>query len=187
VLSADWSDTDIAAYVDFCDQVEISDVSVPMQVWSSESDNKSAAHNLGGDASGIFQLMPATAKEIGYDTSLDPHLDHFRQLGVAGQMPWAAKFYAPHRGQVGTVARFYLCTFLPALLSCADDPTHVVAGKEGPLAWAYAGNAHAFDPQGTGVITVQSLVDRARRTTGPRTVELIGRAVEYKRGRDTDS
>ena len=179
-LTADWQDQDIAAYVEFCDAVQIADYTVPLQVWASESDNKAAAHNPNGNASGIFQLMPATAKDIGYNVRFDPTLAMFRAMPVAGQLDWARKFYGAHTGQVGTVASFYLCTFLPALLSCAADPTHVLAAKGGPLEWVYTANAASFDPLHTGFITVQSLVDAAARATGPRTHELMDRVRAYR-------
>jgi hypothetical protein len=185
-LTTDWTDQDLGAYVRFCDDLLIGDVSVPLQVWANESNCKASAHNTNGDASGIFQLMPSTAKDIGYPVAADPHLAAFRALGVAGQLVWAERYYNPHRGQISTVARFYLCTFLPALLSCADDPNHVLAGKDGPLAWAYNANWVSFDPgHATGTITPASLVAAAHRATGPRTRELISRAQAYGPSGDT--
>jgi soluble lytic murein transglycosylase-like protein len=60
-----------------------------LQVWANESDNKAGAHNPHGDASGIFQLMPSTAKDLGYPISADPHLSAYRLLGW-GTMPIGA-------------------------------------------------------------------------------------------------
>ena len=187
MLTADWSDAvDIPAYLAFCEAVGIEDETVPLRVWASESDNKASAHNPDGDASGVFQLMPDTAKGEGYDLASDPHLAAFRASGVAGQMVWATKFYGNHKGHVGTVARFYTCTFLPALLECADDPGFVLAAKGGPLAWAYEDN-RAFDHAGKGNIVVQDLVDATVRATGPRTRELIARVQTAKAARaETD-
>lgn len=184
-LTTDWTDDDVAAELDFCDVLEIADPSVPLQVWANESDNRSGAHNPNGDASGVFQLMPATARGLGYPLAGDPHLDAYRAMGVSGQLRWATRYYGPHKGQIGTVARLYLCTFLPALLECGDNMDAVLAVRDGTLGWAYAANHTSFDPHGTGVITVQSLVDAAQRATGPRTRELIARAVEAKRARVT--
>lgn len=184
-LTTDWTDQDIAAELAFCDAAGIDDCTVPVQVWANESDNRAGAHNPNGDASGIFQLMPSTARGLGYPVAADPHLSAFRLLGVSGQLPWATKFYAAHRGQVSTVARFYLCTFLPALLSCGDDPTHIIAAANGPLAWAYVANK-GFDPTGRGFISVGDLVDAAHRATGPRTRELIARILAAKAQADTD-
>ena len=185
VLTTDWSDEDVSAELDFCDALEIDDPSVPLQVWANESDNRASAHNPNGDASGIFQLMPATAKGLGYPLAGDPTLAAYRALGVSGQLRWATRYYGPHRGLISTVARLYLCTFLPALLECGDDMGAVLAAKGGTLGWAYDANWRSFDPRGTGVITVQSLVDAAARATGPRTRELIGRVQAAKAVRDT--
>lgn len=185
VLTADWNDSDIAAELAFCDAVGIEDPSVPLRVWANESDNKPAAHNANGDASGIFQLMPQTAAGLGYPLASDPHLALYRKLSPSGQLVWAEKFYGNHGGQVGTVARFYLCTFLPALLHCGDDMGHVIAAKGGALGWAYDANWRSFDPTARGFITVGDLVDAASRATGPRTHELIARVVEAKQMRDT--
>lgn len=182
MLTSDWTDADVGAFLDFCDAVEIIDETVPLQVWANESDNRAGAHNPNGDASGVFQLMPSTAGDLGYPLARDPHLVAFRASGVSGQLPWAAKFYGNHKGQVGTVARFYLCTFLPALLSCADDPNRILAGENGPLAWAYVAN-RGFDADGNGYIRVGDLVAAAVRATGPRTRELIGRVQAAKLGR----
>jgi hypothetical protein len=183
MLTADWTDTaDIPAYLAFLDAVGIEDETVPLRVWASESDNHAAAHNPDGDASGVFQLMPATAKDFGYNLAADPHLAAFRASGVAGQLVWATRFYSNHAGHVGTVARFYTCTFLPALLECADDSGFVLAAKGGPLAWAYDAN-RSFDHAGKGHITVQDLVDATVRATGPRTRELIARVQTAKAAR----
>lgn len=173
-LTLDWTDDDVAAEVAFCDSCGIADPTVPIQVWASESDNRAGAHNPNGDASGIFQAMPATLKGLGYDLASDPHLDAYRALGVSGQLAWATRFYGNHVGQVGTVARFYLCTFLPSLLSCGDDLTHVIAAHGGALGWAYDANP-AFDHDRKGWITVGDLVSAAVRATGPRTREIMDR------------
>jgi hypothetical protein len=186
VLTADWTDDDCAAEIAVCDALGIDDVTVPLQVWANESDNKPGAHNPNGDASGIFQLMPSIAKGLGYNVAADPHLEVFRRAGVTEQLRWATKFYGNHRGQVGTVARFYLCTFLPALLSCGDDMSHAIAAKGGTLSGAYDANP-VFDHDHKGWITVGDLVAAAARATGPRTRELMARVVAIKAARaDTD-
>jgi hypothetical protein len=181
-LTTDWSDADVSAELDFCDTIGCDDPTVPLQVWANESDNKAGAHNPNGDASGIFQLMPETAKGLGYPLSGDPHLANFRALGVAGQLKWAVRYYGAHAGKVNTVGEFYTCTFLPALLDCAKDLQFILCGQRGPLAWAYQAN-QGFDVGRRGFITVQDLVDAAQRATGPRTRELIARVLAAKAAR----
>ena len=174
--TADWLDADIRAYVDFCRAIGLTDAQllVPMTVWANESNNTTTAHNKNGDASGLCQLMPATAKGLGYDLAADPHLDAYRALSVTEQLSWCARYYANHKGRVGTVGRFYTATFLPAELESADDLQHVVCGTGGPYPWAYAAN-RGFDLHGRGYITVQDMVDAALRQCGPRTHELWAR------------
>ena len=196
-LTADWTDAaDIPAYSAMCDVLEIQDDTVPIQVWANESDNYSTAWNRGGNASGIFQAMPATLKGLGYDLASDPTLGKFRSLSIHEQLVWATRYYANHKGQTPTVAAFYLCTFMPALLSCASNPQATIAS---PTFYpgAYAGNWTSFDvlrdslghpvpdenghpQQHKGFIVVQDLVDAAARATGPRTHELMDRVRLYR-------
>jgi hypothetical protein len=185
-LTIDWSDADVQALLAFCDAIGCQDPTVPLQVWANESDNKAGAHNPNGDASGIFQLMPQTARGMGYPLDTDPHLDAFRASGVSAQLRWATRYYAPHKNKVGTVGEFYVCTFLPALLDCAKDPNSVLCALGGPLAWAYRANA-GFDPTGRGFIAVSDLVAAAQRATGPRTRELIARVLAAKALVPTDA
>lgn len=184
MLTADWQDTDVYAYLDFCDDVEIADPTVPVQVWANESDNRAGAHNPNGDASGIFQLMPQTAKSLGYDIAADPHLDAYRASGLVAQFAMAARYYGAHKGKVGTVARFYCSTFMPAFLGCADDPAYVLAADGGIRAWAYGPN-RGLDVTGRGSITIGDLVSAAARATGPRTRELMARVTAAKAARAT--
>jgi hypothetical protein len=179
MITQDWSDTDVAAFLDFCTATEIVDESVPIRVWANESDNRTTAHNPGGDASGIFQLMPATAKGIGYNVASDPKLAAYRELSVSGQLEWATKFYGTYKGRIGTVASFYVSTFLPALLPHADETGFVLCASTGPFAFAYNGNK-GFDTDKKGWITPGDLVDATVRATGPRTNELIARVAAAK-------
>lgn len=197
VYTRDWTDAeDVPAYSAMCDVLEIADCTVPLQVWANESDNRSTAWNRGGNASGIFQAMPATLRGLGWDVAHDLTLGKFRALTVHEQLIWATKYYGNHRGQTPTVAAFYLCTFLPALLSCASTPQAIIASPT-HYPGAYAGNWTSFDvlrdaaghpvpdkdghPQvNKGYIVVQDLVDAAARATGPRTRELMERVRTYR-------
>ena len=166
-----WTDADIRAALDFCAAEGIADPATPLGVWAAESDNDPTAHNPQGDASGIFQLMPATAVALGWDPD-DTHLDAFRRLPVADQMPWAIRFYAPHRGRLATPRDFYLRTFLPF----ADRADGVLAGRDGPRAAVYAANA-GLDVTAKGFLVADDLTAAAaRRDTSPRTRDLVARA-----------
>jgi hypothetical protein len=173
ILTTDWRDEDVDAYRNFCAVIKCPQT-VPVTVWANESDNRTTAHNANGNASGLFQMMPATAKGLGYDTTTDPTLAAYRALNVSEQLYWAIRFYVPFAGEIFTVARFYISTFLPALLSHADDPGFVLCGARGPYADAYLGN-RGFDEEGKGTITPSDLEAAAQRAVGPRTRELLSR------------
>jgi hypothetical protein len=174
MLTNDWTDDDLAAYVAFCASIGVDDLTVPITVWANESDNRTTAHNPNGDASGLCQMMPQTMRGLGYIG--DSNLADFRTLDVTGQLAWCQKYYAAHAGQIGTIARFYLATFLPALLSHGDDLAYVLCGQPGPMSWAYYAN-QGFDREHKGTITVGDLVRAANAAVGPRTRELISRVL----------
>ena len=174
MLTSDWSDDDLAAYIAFCGNVGVDDVTVPITVWANESDNRTTAHNPSGDASGLCQMMPATMRALGYVG--DPTLADFRTLDVTGQLEWCTKYYAPHAGRIGTIARFYVANFLPALLEHADDPNFILCGQPAPMSWCYYANI-GFDRTRRGAIMVGDLVKAANAAVGPRTRELISRVL----------
>ena len=173
-LTQDWTDLDVGSYQSFCDAMG-APVDAFIPVWMNESACRAAAHNANGDASGIFQLMPATAKGLVWDVDADPHLAAYRALSVSQQLEWAAKYYEPHKGLLTSPGAVYVCTFLPALLSHASDATFVLCATTGPFTWAYIAN-RGFDVDGKGWITVQDLADAAARAVAsPRGQELLQR------------
>lgn len=175
-LTDDWSDVDVAAYRAFCANVG-SPLDAPLGVWMNESACRAQAWNRAGDASGIFQLVPATARGLGWDTCADPHLAAFRALSVADQIAWAERYYGPHRGSLSDRGAVYVATFLPALLPQAGDPAYVLcsADPQSTYAWAYRANA-GLDRGATGTITVADLAAAATRAlNSPRGLELLDR------------
>lgn len=173
---SDWTAADVARYLAFCRAVGIADVTVPVRVWSFESNNLTTAHNPAG-ASGLFQLEPATAKDIGYPVAGDPDLAKFRAMTVSQQLEWAERYYGAHKGQIGDVASFYVSTWLPVLLPHAGDPTFKLAGKAGPYADAYAAN-RVFDKGAKGYIVPGDLVAAAdSAANSPRSQALLARIV----------
>jgi putative peptidoglycan binding protein len=142
-----------------------------LKCWKSESDVRAAAHNPNGDASGIFQAMPATLVGLGWgkDTAA------YRRLTATQQLEWALRYYRPYRGKLVSVGAVYTATFLPALIAHAGNPDFVLTAKSGPLGWAYAPNA-VFDRNGDLAITVGELEDAVRRNCiGARWTELLAR------------
>jgi hypothetical protein len=163
----EWTNDDADTLIAFCSSVGC-DVSVPLHVWAHESDNDPTAHNPNGDASGLFQLMPETAKDLGYDISADPHLAEYRALSVAHQLQWAVRYYAPHKLSLSTIAGFYAATFLPAMAHTIWlNPEATICGLRGPYSFAYRDNP-GFDPTRKGYITGEDLEAAATRAYGPR-------------------
>jgi hypothetical protein len=143
----------------------------PLCVWMSESGVHANAHNPNGDASGIFQAMPATLNGIGFPGS---PLD-FRTLAAHQQVQWARRYYGPYKGRLVNRAAWYVATFLPADLNLATDPNAVLVQKDGRRGWAYAANA-GFDENHDYVIQVHELTDAINRAChGPRWEELNAR------------
>lgn len=142
-----------------------------LSVWFSESGVRASAHNPSGNASGIFQAMPAILVGLGW-TAGDAA---YRQLTATEQLEWALRYYRPHRGQLGSIGAVYTATFLPALLKHAGAPDYVLCAKYGQLGFAYGPNA-VFDANFDLQITVGELEQAVRRNCwGPRWMELLDR------------
>jgi Transglycosylase SLT domain len=142
-----------------------------------ESGVHATAHNPNGDASGLWQLMPSSARGIGWGVAQDPDLADFRALGPVGQLPWFERYFQPYKGKLKSSSACYVAVFLPALLPHAGEPTFILCGESGPLAWAYKANSN-FDTGKTGVIRVsdlQTAIQRASRNLGDRWSEIVER------------
>jgi hypothetical protein len=100
-----------------------------LRCWMNESGVRSTARNPRGNASGLFQLMPAIARGIGWDPK-DLDLTRYRLLSPEEQLDWAARYYGPHAGKLVDSAACYLATFMPAFLAHASDPAWVMASTE---------------------------------------------------------
>jgi hypothetical protein len=163
-----WTDEDVGALQKFLDVLGIADPTIPLKVWSNESGLQPQAWNRNGNASGLFQLMPLTAKGLGYNLDEDPTLENYRELSVARQLQWAQRFYQPHASVLGSVASFYCVTFIPANAAkiFADSSVLVCGDRNGdPYPWAYASNK-GFDEDGKGYITGDDLAAAAERAYG---------------------
>lgn len=146
-----------------------------LKCWYSESGVRASAHNPGGDASGIFQIMPSTLHDA---LHADISMENYRSLTATQQLEYARKYYAPHAGHLSSSGACYTATFLPALTSHGGDPEFVLCGEHGPYVWAYGPNKMAFDPDGKGYITVGDLTARINRvTSGNRWDEIASRAL----------
>ncbi len=139
--------------------------------WYSESGVHASAHNPGGDASGIFQAMPATLKNLGFPGT---HED-YRKLSATEQLAWAEKYYANYAGSLDSAASCYVATFLPAFVKFSGNKDYVLCDNKDRLAWAYKANT-VFDANHDGQITVSEMQQRIDSVThGPRWDELVGR------------
>jgi len=124
--------------------------------WMSESGLRPTAHNVNGDAAGLFQAMPATLNALGV-------MGGWRQfctMSAAAQCDVAERYYRSYRGKLDSGALCYLATFLPAYLrrplSTLTPDFVICAAKDGPLPWAYAANA-VFDINHDYKITIGEL------------------------------
>lgn len=141
-------------------------------VAANESGLKTTAHNPGGDASGLWQLMPSTARGLGWDVDNDPHLDKFRALSDVEQMHWFEKYFRGHTGQMPSGTAVYMSTFCPAWLSHWTTPNWVICGvsqknphlSDAQNAQWYRQN-RGFDRANRGYIIVQDLTDAIERAT----------------------
>ncbi len=86
----------------------------------------------------------------------------FRTLSAVQQLPWAERYYAPHRGKLVNAAACYVATFLPADLELAADSEAVLSQKGGRRGWAFALNA-SFDANHDYRITVGELEQAIER------------------------
>ncbi len=174
--TADLPDEFFAKVVEMCTLLGCAPLDL-LGVATYESGVRAAAHNPNGDASGLWQLMPSSARGLGWNVTADPHLDAFRTLGPVGQLPWFQKYFLPYRGRLVSSGACYVAVFLPALLAHAGDPNFILCGASGPLAWAYKANTN-FDMAKTGVIRVSDLeaaIERARKNLGNRWLEIAER------------
>jgi hypothetical protein len=148
--------------------------------WMSESGLHTWAHNPHGDAAGLFQLMPATARGLGFKGDWKA----FCALSVQQQLGWAQQYYGPHRGRLVTPGAVYLSTFLPALMSHASEPCYVLCSATLHPEW-YRQNI-VFDADHKGWITVGDLSQRiAKVTVGPRWEEFASRIRAAEQGAET--
>jgi hypothetical protein len=134
----------------------------------AESGAYATAHNPNGDASGIFQAMPSTLKNLSFRPELQPadRAAAFRLLGVRGQLPFLRRYYAPYKGRLSSVALIYVATFTPAFLdgALAGGPDFVLVDSA-RSAWdrtVFASNA-GFDANHDLKISVVELDDAVRR------------------------
>ncbi len=180
-FSHDLSDEFFGELVDMCKRLDCKPHDLA-GCWMSESNVTTRAHNPAG-ATGLFQVIPSTLRGLGFQGDWKA----FQALSDLEQLAWAEKYYRPHKGRLVSMGACYLATFLPALMSHAGEPTFVLCGQHGPFAFAYAGNAGAFDPHQKGWITVQDLTDRIERvTTGPRWQEISDRIKVAMEARTTE-
>ena len=149
--------------------------------WEAESGNYTWAHNPNGHASGIFQAMPVTLKNLGYRPELgddgDTRSAAFRAESYQVQLRWAQKYYLPYKGRLTNKASFYVATFLPADLdrAASGDADTILVQKDGRRGWAFAANA-GFDQNHDLKITVGELEDAIERACrGPRWEEIVQR------------
>lgn len=150
-----------------------------LKVMMSESQVKATAHNPNGHASGLIQFMPSTLKNLGWTKGHE----EFRKLSAEEQLPFVEAYFKPHvKEGLGSAARLYQVTFLPATMKDGSDPDTVICKKGGKHDFAYEPNK-VFDPAKKGYITVgdlQAAVDRNARGARWKEIEarLTGKPID---------
>jgi hypothetical protein len=126
-----------------------------LKVWFSESIGVYADAKNPAGAYGLNQMDRGSLTRTGWTG--DP--DDYVKLTAEQQLPFIEKYYAPFKGRLTSVARLYQVNFLPATFNSVTTPGGVLAGRDGPYAWAYNANP-ALDPSKPpkkGYITLDDL------------------------------
>lgn len=162
-----------AAFKAMCTRLKVDPFDL-LGVAANESGLRPDAWNHDGNASGFWQLMPDTARQLGWPLAdCIAGLPQFRSLSASGQLRWFEKYFAPHTGQLVNRAACYVSTFLPADIGLAGDPDAVLVDKNGRRGWAYSSNA-SFDENHDLRIQVRELEDAIQRNArGPRWDALV--------------
>lgn len=104
-----------------------------LNVMAVESGINPAAHNPGGDASGLLQFMPSTLKQLGFKGT---HGD-FRNLAAEEQLDYVKKLILGNMkyngGPFTSAAQYYVANFLPIALKLPgikqEDPDTIIVAK----------------------------------------------------------
>lgn len=171
-----------------------------LAVAANESGCNPHAWNEGGRAAGMWQLTPAGAGAAGWPAD---QTHRFSMLSAEEQWPFWERYFGLHRDQLKSRAAAYVATYLPALLSLADNPDALLCAKDGrtdaphPERWSekerigwYTGNV-GFDRGHTGEIHVRDLlaaIDRSTLAMGGVWADYVAaiRAEQARLGPDVD-
>jgi hypothetical protein len=131
-----------------------------LKVWFSESIGIFAdkQNQFGAAAYGINQISwgNLTGGTPGWTgTAAD-----YMKLTAEQQLPYVEKCYVNYMGQLTSAARIYQLNYLADTFYKVTTPDGVIAGKDGPYAWAYKGNEWLDSYNAatrTGVITLTSM------------------------------
>lgn len=104
-----------------------------LNVMAVESGINPAAHNPGGDASGLLQFMPSTLKQLGFKGT---HAD-FRNLAAEDQLDYVKRLILGNMryngGPFTSASQYYVANFLPVALKLPgikrEDPETVIVAK----------------------------------------------------------
>lgn len=154
MLTADVPQEALVRFALVCNKLGIDQFDLAA-VCFSESGFRFSAHNPFGDASGLFQLMPATAKALGWKGTMES-----LRASWQDQLRLLDKYYTAclnYGGGLGSIGRLYCANFLSARLPYCHEPDDVVCGP-GLYQWAYDAN-RVLDYDNDGKITLGDLED----------------------------
>jgi hypothetical protein len=122
-----------------------------LTVMQLESGIDPKAHNPNGDATGLIQFMPATARRLGTT------VERLAKMKDTGQLVYVVEFFKPWIGRIHSVGDLYLATFWP---SAVGKPSEEVIAAEGER--VYDANK-SLDVNGDGEITAGDVRSTAER------------------------
>lgn len=99
-----------------------------LMVMGSESDFLPWARNRNGDASGLIQFMPDTARSM-----FNLSTEQIRAMPAVQQLDLVYRFYLPHKGKLSTPGALYAVTYLPGRFSTPMTPNMVDLSRAKPF------------------------------------------------------
>ena len=99
-----------------------------MQVMKAESGLRADIQNLahpmqGGNATGLIQFSPDTAKNLGTTT------DQLKRMSRVDQMDYVEQYFKPYASKIKSYFDLYLITFFPAAAGHSSDDEYVFETK----------------------------------------------------------
>lgn len=142
-----------------------------MQVMKAESGIRADIQNLahpmeGGNATGLIQFSPNTAKSLGTTT------DALKNMSRVEQMDYVEKYFKPYASKIKSYFDLYLITFFPAAAGHSDDDSYVFETSKISRSSVATGNP-SIDINKDGKITMAEFKQYLRNTVASQYMDAI--------------